>query len=101
MMELLLLDGDRSGAVLLIPQLAPAGLDALARALLEAASFGRRRLLPGPAQDAPTQAVRSWHRDAWTALPATDQRAIAVAAGPGVASLADLIEGAEVAGHGP
>src|SRR4051812_40887239 len=72
MLELLLLDGDRSRPVLLIPQFAPAGLDALALALLEAAPSGRRRLLPGSAQDAATPAVRSWHRDAWIALPAAE-----------------------------
>jgi hypothetical protein len=96
MMELLLFDDARSGGLVLIPQLASTGLEPLATALLEAATSGRRRMLPGPASDASGPLIRDWHRDAWIALPIAERDSVAVAAGPGVASLAPLIEGAEV-----
>lgn len=96
MMELLLLEGTRSGPPVLVSQLAPTSLDPVAAALLEAAPPGRRRVLPGPGPDASTPVVRDWHRDAWIAMPASERESVAVVAGPGVASLAPLVEGAKV-----
>jgi hypothetical protein len=96
MMELLLFDGVRSGPPVLVPQLASPELEPLAVALLEAATSGRRRMFPAPAPDASSQVIRDWHRDAWIALPTAERDSVAVATGPGVASLAPLIERAEV-----
>lgn len=96
MLELLLVDGAHSGPPVLVPKLGATVLEPLAVALLEAATSGRLRVLPGPAADASSRLIRDWHRDAWTALPAAERDSAAVATGPGVASLAPLIEGAEV-----
>jgi hypothetical protein len=95
MMELLLFDGIHSGPPVLVPQLGATVLEPMAVALLEAATSGRLRVLPGPAADASSRLIGDWHRDAWTALPAAERSSVAVATGPGVAALAPLIEGAE------
>lgn len=93
---MLLLERDRSGPLVLIPQLASTALEALAVALFESAPPGRRRLLPGPHPEASAPVTREWHRDAWVALPSGERDAVIVAAGPGAASLAPLTEEARV-----
>jgi hypothetical protein len=95
-LELLLADDGDGRARVLLPQLTGSRLEPLAARLFAALPPARRRALPGPAADAPPAAVRAWHRDAFLALPLAERDALVLAAGPGAASLAPVIEGSQV-----
>ena len=92
MLELLMVD-EAGGATVLVPQLFGANRGGLAAAILDPAPHGRRRILPGPPEAAGDAAVRRWHRDAWLAMSRDERESVVVAAGPGVASLAPLLDG--------
>ena len=92
MLELLMVD-EAGPAPVLVPQLFGANRGGLAAAILDPASQGRRRILPGPPEGAGDDAVRRWHRDAWLAMSRDERESVVVAAGPGVASLAPLLNG--------
>ena len=92
MLELLMVD-EAGRATVLVPQLFGANRGGLAAAILDPAPHGRRRILPGPPEGAGDDAVRRWHRDAWLAMSRDERESVVVAAGPGVASLAPLLDG--------
>lgn len=90
-LELVFRNGEMPERPVLLPQVAGTGIEPFAASLLSAAG-GIRRVLPGPGQKASAPAIRSWHRDAWWALPQVERRSLVLAAGAGAACIAPLLD---------
>ena len=92
MLELLLAEDGVSDPPVVALQLAGRADEPVVTGLLERLPAACRRVFPAPDAGRAPAEVRAWYRDLWWALPASEQRAVAAAAGPGVACLAVLLD---------
>jgi hypothetical protein len=81
----------RENTVVLLPQAPGSGADVIARSLADSLDEGHWRLLPAPSTEAGVLVQRAWHRDAWLAMPTSEQGSVALVTGPTAAYLAPVL----------
>ncbi len=97
MLELIILNRPPGHKPVVLFETPGSGSDYLAAALAAVATGSRRYVLASPPPDAPSAALRRWHRDAWAALDRSDRAGVALVLGRTAGYLAPVFgDGAEL-----